>query len=444
MTTRPRLNTLIPAMIACTLAACSESSISQPAANTPFDASAEAETSTPDAAGDTSSAGDGETAAQATDRCVNHTQDDPHCKDCCDCASVACTEFTPCRNACKTHDFSTNTDFIEVTVPSVLGPGGDYSACVAANADPQTCKVCCECTAGLVCGDFQFCRTLCDNAYDGGTTNPPPVFGAPQLIQGGFVFTEGPVWNPQTKTLLFSDIDANTIYQLTPPSTVSTFRTPSNRSNGLALDNNGLLLAAEYTSRSITRTLANGTIQTVVDRYEGKRFNSPNDLVVRSDGTLYFTDPSFGLQGTSEIGFQGLYRLSLADALTVEAQSDQSPNGVNLSPDEKTLYLALTFQNEIMAYNVGADGATSHPRTFATVEQPDGMCVAPSGRVYVAAKDNGVGALVVLDASGVRLASLPIAEGPTNCEIGGDGATSALVVTTRVGLYRVEMPVGGF
>lgn len=103
----------------------------------------------------------------AAEVCLLHTIDLPHCKDCCDCAPIGCTELTPCRNACKEHDFTGNKDFVDMQIPTVLGPGGDYSVCVKTNPTAQSCKYCCECLQGLACGDYKYCRTLCDNSYGG-------------------------------------------------------------------------------------------------------------------------------------------------------------------------------------------------------------------------------------------------------------------------------------
>lgn len=387
------------------------------------------------------SAAEGGSPDELTKACVERSRDEPRCKDCCDCAAVACTESTPCRDACKLHDFSQNTAIVDPVVTSTLGPAGDYGACVSGNATEDACKTCCECTSNLACGDYQYCRTLCDRSYaaDAGAA---PTFDAPQLVRGGFQFAEGPVWQASTGSLLFSDVQGDTVYRLVPPGTITTFRTPSRRANGLALDPAGLLLAAEYASRSVTRTRGDGTIETVAVTYQGKRFNSPNDVAVRSDGTIYFTDPSFGLVGASEIGVQGLYRVALDGSVTLEMSSDKSPNGVAFARDEKTLYVAVTFQNEVLAFDVAADGSTSAQRTFAFVDEPDGICVAASGRVYVAGKDAGTGAVVVLDAAGARLATVPIADGPTNCEVGGS-VGQWLFVTARAGLYRLAAPAGG-
>lgn len=109
--------------------------------------------------------GDGGIPA-AFQACVLHTIDLPHCKDCCDCAPIGCAELTPCRNFCKDHDFTQNTGYlVDMLIPSTLGQNGDYSACVKENNTAQACKTCCECQKGFACGDFRYCRTLCDNSY---------------------------------------------------------------------------------------------------------------------------------------------------------------------------------------------------------------------------------------------------------------------------------------
>jgi gluconolactonase len=264
--------------------------------------------------------------------------------------------------------------------------------------------------------------------------------GVPILVGEQFLFTEGPVWDAQAGRLLFSDIDANTIYQLTLPDTATVFRKPSSNANGLALDRQGLLLAAEHGSRRVTRRMADGTIKTVAQSYEGKRLNSPNDLVVRSDGTIYFTDPTFGLgSATSELGFMGLYRVDPQGGLTLEAKIDGSPNGVDLSPDEKTLYVTVTFKDQLLAFDVASGGGTSNQRVVAQVSQPDGMAVARDGTLYVASNDAKKPAVVVLSAGGIRLGAMPIGQGPTNCGLGGpDGKT--LFITARKALYTLTVP----
>jgi len=264
--------------------------------------------------------------------------------------------------------------------------------------------------------------------------------GQPVLIGNQFVFTEGPVWDKTNEVLLFSDIRGNTIYQLTLPDTFDIFRKPSNNANGLAFDIEGWLLAAEHESRSMTRRLSDGTIETLVDNYQGKALNSPNDIVVRSDGTIYFTDPTFGLDNRQlGVDFMGLYRLGTDGTITLEGKFTGAPNGVVLSPDEKTLYLALTSSNEILAFDVAADGAISNRRVFAVPQHPDGMTVDMAGNVYVASS----GGITVFASNGTELGTIRTDQRATNCAFGGpDGKT--LFITTGGSIYRVSIPIPGF
>lgn len=159
-----------------------------------------------------------------------------------------------------------------------------------------------------------------------------------EQIATGFTFTEGPVWHPDGY-LLFSDIPANTIYKWSPDGSVETFRSPSGHANGLTFDRRGRLIACEHSNRQVSRTEPNGTIVTLANEYDGSRLNSPNDAVVKSDGSIYFTDPpwgltaAYGIPGTQELPFEGVYRLS-PDGETLELlEADILPNGLVFSPD---------------------------------------------------------------------------------------------------------------
>jgi len=264
--------------------------------------------------------------------------------------------------------------------------------------------------------------------------------GQPILISEQFSFTEGPLWDRTSDVLLFSDINGNTIYKLTLPDSIDILRTPSNNANGLAFDIKGWLLAAEHGSRSVTRMLRDGTIESLVDNFKGKALNSPNDLAVRSDGTIYFTDPTFGLdRRTQGVDFTGLYRLDADETLVLEGEFDNAPNGVALAPDEKILYLALTFANEILAFDVGIDGATSNQRKFATAQHPDGMAVDMAGNLYIAGREG----VEVWTPDGTELGIIGLKHQPTNCAFGGtDG--KILFITARQGLYRVDVLIPGF
>jgi gluconolactonase len=264
--------------------------------------------------------------------------------------------------------------------------------------------------------------------------------GSPVLISDQFIFIEGPVWDRTRSALLFSDVDASRIYQLTLPDTITVFRDPSNGSNGLAFDAGGRLLAAEHGSRRVTRTLPDGTVEVLAGSYAGKQLNSPNDLVVRGDGTIYFTDPTFGLAYRPRgLDFTGLFRISPSGELVLEGTFDKSPNGVALSPDEKTLYLALTAASQVLAFDVAIDGKIGNRRDFATVPQPDGMAVDVLGNLYVA----GVDGVRVFSQAGDELGTIKTRQQPTNCDFGGPRG-DILFITARGSLYRVAVPVPGF
>ncbi|KYC52090.1 MAG: SMP-30/Gluconolaconase/LRE-like region [Candidatus Methanofastidiosum methylothiophilum] len=262
---------------------------------------------------------------------------------------------------------------------------------------------------------------------------------APVLISDKFIFAEGPAWDKANGRLLFSDIDGNKIYEIKLPDRINVYRTSSNNTNGLEFDNQGNLYAAEHDSRSITVISKNGQTKTLVDNYMGRRLNSPNDIVAKSDGTIYFTDPTFGLKGQKELDFMGLYRVIKEGKLFLEDKFDTSPNGVALSPDEKKLYLSLTFGNEILVYDVSPDGSTTNSRKFAYVKNPDGIEVDLGENVYVA----GLEGVYVFSPEGTKLGIIYTNDQPTNCEFGGPSG-NILFITARNSIYRVDIPIPGF
>src|SRR4051794_30262868 len=207
-----------------------------------------------------------------------------------------------------------------------------------------------------------------------------------EKLVGGFQFTEGPVWDP-AGFLLFTDINANQIKKWTPDGRVTTIRQPSAWTNGLTLDRQGRLIACEQENRRITRTEKDGTVVTITEQNGGKRFNSPNDVVVRSDGSLYFTDPNFGNPWQQDLPYQGVFRISPAGRLTLLADDFGEPNGLAFSPDEKTLYVDDSVRSHIRAFDVRADGTLANGRLFAPLKSrgsgaADGMKVDVEGNVY--------------------------------------------------------------
>lgn len=264
-----------------------------------------------------------------------------------------------------------------------------------------------------------------------------------EKVAGDFGFTEGPVWH-RDGYLLFTDIPRNRIMKWHPTEGVSIFREPSQQANGLIFDRQGRLVAAEHAARRVSRTGADGRIVALVERYDGKRLNSPNDLVEARDGAIYFTDPPYGLpqqKEGKELEVNGVYRLAADGTLTLLVKDFERPNGLAFSPDEKTLYIADTAKQHVRAFDVQADGTLANDRVFGTMTPwpgaqggPDGMKVDGAGRVFV----TGAGGVWVFDAKGSVLGVIETPEVPANCAFGdADGKT--LYVTARTGLYRVRV-----
>jgi gluconolactonase len=264
-----------------------------------------------------------------------------------------------------------------------------------------------------------------------------------EKLAGGFRFTEGPVW--RDGTLLFSDIPANQIKQWAPDGKLSTFREPSGNSNGLTLDRQGRLIACEHGNRRVSRTEKDGKVVTLAERYDGKRLNSPNDAVVKSDGSIYFTDPPYGIRTEQqELSFQGVYRLTPDGKLNLLVRDFDRPNGLALSPDEKVLYIAdSSARMHVRAFDVKSDGTLANGRVFAEMRTgedgaPDGMKVDREGRLYC----TGPGGVWVFAADGKHLGTIKPPEVPANCGWGeADGKT--LYMTARTGLYRIRLNAAG-
>ncbi len=264
--------------------------------------------------------------------------------------------------------------------------------------------------------------------------------GQPFLLAEGFLFTEGPVWNKDGGYILFSDIPASIIYKLTLANKqIEVFRRPSGNSNGLAYDTKGLLLAAEHGSRTVTRMDREGNITAIAANYQGKKFHSPNDIAVRSDGIIYFTDPPYGLgRRVPELDFMGLYRIETDGEIILEGIFNQYLNGLAFSPDEKLLYLALTETDEVLVLDVAQDGNLSNPRDFAKVIYPDGMALDIEGNLYI----TGAPGVEVFRPSGEHLGTIVTGRHPANCAFAGED-NKLLIVTARDAVYGVPMPVPG-
>jgi gluconolactonase len=265
-------------------------------------------------------------------------------------------------------------------------------------------------------------------------------------LADGLKFTEGPVWNSTGNYLLFSDIPANTIYKWSPDGKLEPFRTPSNNANGLTYDQEGNLIIAEHSGRKIAKLSPSGDYQPLIEKFKGKRFNSPNDVIVDSDGAIYFTDPPYGRdkEATDTLGFNGVFR-HYKGRTSLIADDLFRPNGLALSPDERTLYVANSDRpKKYMKYSISRGGKIGKGRLFfnaSSIEgqgSPDGIKTDTEGNLYA----TGPGGVLVFSADGRHLGTIAFPETPANLAFGGPDMKT-LYVTARTGLYSIQVKVPG-
>jgi len=281
-----------------------------------------------------------------------------------------------------------------------------------------------------------------------------------EKLAGAFTFTEGPLWRP-SGVLWFSDVVGNVVRQWSPDGKVTEILKPGGYDghdlpaggfvgpNGSTADKDGAVLLCQHGNRRIVRIGKDMQVTTLVDKFEGKKFNSPNDLVFRSDGTLFFTDPPYGLpkddsDPAKELNFNGVFKLANGKLQAI-IKDLMRPNGIALSPDEKTLYIANSDEKRKvwMRYDLAADGSVSNGKVFADVTAekddglPDGMKVDAQGNVY----GSGPGGVWVFSPDGKHLGTIKPPETPANCAWGDDG--KSLYMTARTGLYRIKLAAMG-
>ena len=266
-----------------------------------------------------------------------------------------------------------------------------------------------------------------------------------EKLAGNLRFTEGPVWlRTDGGFLVFSDIPANELKKWTRAGGVTTFRSPSQNANGNILDRDGRLISCEHSGRRVSIVDQEGKLQTLVDRFDGKKFNSPNDAVVKSDGTVWFTDPPYGLPRgeTKEQESNNVFRFDpKSKVVTVLVKDFDRPNGLCFSPDEKKLYVADSGQpRHIRVFEVQADGTVSNGKIFCQLDKggPDGIRCDAQGRVWSSAGDG----VQIFAPDGKLIGKILVAESPANlCFGGNDGKT--LFITARTSLYAIPVLTTG-
>lgn len=266
--------------------------------------------------------------------------------------------------------------------------------------------------------------------------------GEPEKLAGGFQFVEGPVW--KDGALLFSDIPASRTYRWTPEEGAKVWCEPTGNANGMTLDRSGTLVRCEHSGRRVARVAADTTATTIVDSYQGKRLNSPNDVVVKADGVIYFTDPPYGIQPEErEQPCNGVYRV-LPDG-TIERLADDfdRPNGLAFSPDESILYIDDSPRRHVRAFDVRADGTITNSRIIADMDHPqpgspDGMKIDMEGNLYV----TGATGVWIFEPDGTLLGVIATPERPANCAW-GDEDHKSLYLTAQTSLYRIRTKVAG-
>ncbi len=276
------------------------------------------------------------------------------------------------------------------------------------------------------------------------------VLSEPEQVGGGFQFVEGPVWlsadNPlvsltgeNAACLIFSDIPASRLHWYRAGQ-IGLVREATGQANGNTLDIDGSLLSCEHHRRCVSRLTGDGSVRKVVDRFEGKRLNSPNDIVVRSDGLVFFTDPPYGVSDNErELDCQGIYCMDPESLQLTLIQNDfDKPNGLAFSVDERELFIADTEQGRLRQFRVDVDGSLSHGQVFCECERPDGIRLDQAGNVWVACFQG----IEVFAPDGRRIAFARLPERPANLVFGDDDLQS-IYVCACTGIYKIRSTIAG-
>jgi gluconolactonase len=255
-------------------------------------------------------------------------------------------------------------------------------------------------------------------------------------VAAGFPGGEGPVWS-KDGFLIFSDYSRDRLYKYVPGKAPEVFREGSNGTNGNTLDAQGRLYSCEYKARRVTRTNPDGRIEVIAERFEGKRFNAPNDIVVRRDGQVYFTDPLFTPLDQRELDFYGVYHITPDGQIEAVARMQTRPNGIAISPDGRVLYVANSDEKDVRAYDLDGAGRASHERVaIANMDAgPDGMRVDMKGNLYLAARG-----VQVYSPDGSLLGRIAVPVNPRNLAFGDADMRTLYLVGDSIYRVRVETP----
>lgn len=264
--------------------------------------------------------------------------------------------------------------------------------------------------------------------------------GEPEVVTTGYQFTEGPYWHSDG-FLIFSDIPANRIYKWEPESTgAEVYVDSSGNSNGITATPEGVLILAQHAGK-VSKVMKDKELVPIAEEYEGKRLNSPNDVVVRSDGLIYFTDPTFGVSDEDrELEITGIYRINADSSLTLLYEDVSLPNGIVFSPDESKLYAADSDDGQILRFDVLENGDIANPTEFANIGAmtdmggADGMTVDSDGRLYT----TGPNGLIVFDADGNQLEQITFDQQVTNAAFGGEDGND-LFITSAGDVFRIRV-----
>ncbi len=271
-----------------------------------------------------------------------------------------------------------------------------------------------------------------------------------ETVVDGFKFIEGAIWHPGRKEIVFSDIIGNTMYRWKKTDGLSIFRKPSNMANGNVYDRQGRMLTCEHATSQVTRTEPDGEITILAAHYDGKELNSPNDIVTKRDGSIFFTDPAsgrsekFGVLREQELDFQGVYRLDDQNALTLLVDDFSKPNGLCFSLNEQHLFINDTDHDHIRIFDVNRHGTLSNGKIWAELSKEgigvaDGMKIDQAGNLYCC----GPGGVHIFNQGGAYLGIIKVPEQAANFNWGDDDLYG-LYICASTTLYRLRMNIPGF